>query len=85
MEAQAILAEVFAQTAESPEEAAAAARAAEVERTGLAAVDPEAAATLAELEAQAAEGFATFLAELPRLPGPEPSARPRLAHRPTRS
>jgi hypothetical protein len=76
LEAQSIVAEVFAQTAESPEEAAAAARAAEIERTGLAEIDPELPAVLAELEAQAAEEFATFLAEAPSLPEPsgEPSA-----------
>ena len=76
VEAQSIAAEVFAQTVESPEEAAAAARAAEIERTGLAEIDPELPAILAELEAQAAVEFATFLAEAPPLPGPsgEPSA-----------
>jgi hypothetical protein len=74
VEAQSIVAEVFAQTAESPEEAAAAARAAEIERTGLAEIDPELPTILAELEAQAAEQFATFLAEA--LPLPEPSGEP---------
>ncbi len=76
VEAQAILAEVFAQTAQSSEVAAAAARTAEIERSGLDAVDPGAAARLAELEAQAAAGFATFLAAAPPLPGPSPSAEP---------
>ncbi len=76
VEAQSILAEVFAQAAESPEEAAAAARAAEIERSGLAEIDPELPAILAELEAQAAEEFGTFLAEAPPLfePSGEPSA-----------
>lgn len=76
VEAEAILAEVLAQTAASPEEAAAAARATQIERTGLAEIDPELTATLAELEAQAGQGFATFLEELPPLWGPEPSAEP---------
>jgi hypothetical protein len=75
-EAEAILADVFAQMAESPEVVAAAARAAEIKRSGLDAVDPGAAARLAELEAQAAAGFATFLAAAPPLPGPTPSAEP---------
>ena len=76
VEAQSIAADVFAQTAESPEEVIAAARAAEIERSGLAEIDPELPAVLAELEAQAAEEFATFLAEAPPIPEPsdEPSA-----------
>ncbi len=76
VEAQAILAEVFAQTAESPGVAAADARAAEIGRSGLDAVDPGAAAMLAELEAQAAEGFESFLAAAPSLLEPPPSAEP---------
>jgi hypothetical protein len=75
-EAQAILAEVLAQAASSPEEAVAAARATQIERTGLAEIDPGLAATLTQLEAQAGQGFATFLEELPPLPGPELSGEP---------
>jgi hypothetical protein len=76
VEAQAIVAEVFAGVAESPEELAAEARATEIERTGLAEIDPELPALLAELEAEAAEGFAMFVAEAPTFPPPsgEPSA-----------
>jgi hypothetical protein len=68
------VAEVFAQVAEAPDETAAEARAAEIERSGLAEVDPDLPARLAELEAVAAEGFATFLAEAP--PFPEASGEP---------
>jgi hypothetical protein len=75
-EARSIVAEVFAQTAEAPEEAAAAARAAEIERTGLAEIDPELPAILAELEAQAADEFATFLAEAPGLPAEASASEP---------
>jgi hypothetical protein len=75
-EAQTIAAEVFALAADSPDEAVAAARAATIDRTGLAEIDPELPAILAELEAEAAAEFASYLVEAPSLPAPsdEPAA-----------
>jgi hypothetical protein len=89
VEAQSIAAEVFAQIAESPDEVITEARAAEIARSGLTEVDPEAASILAELEAQAAEEFGTFLEEAPALPeasiepGPSPSATPQASAEPS--
>jgi hypothetical protein len=88
LDAGAIATEVFEQAAESPDALIATVRAAEIERTGLAELDPGLAATLADLEAQAAERLGAFLADAPPIaatlaaPSPAPSSDPSSAPSP---
>jgi hypothetical protein len=63
LDAEAIAAEVFDQAAASPEALIAAARAAEIERSGATEIDPGVPAALAELEAEAAEELSASFAE----------------------
>lgn len=76
MDVQAIAGAVFAQVARAPDVLIAEVRAAELERSGLAAVDPGLPATLNEFQSRADEAFATYLAEASPVLEPLPDASP---------